>query len=236
MRQHQGALCLWLMLVFLLAWGCSQKDPAPPIAEQVTGSTYRAMGRVLLVRGEERLSGEMELELDDQGRMHLMIRATWVNTLVTEIRITPTHMLILDYQNKFYFSGSNSSAARMEWLGMDIQVEEMRNLLFYADQAEALKQGRLAALEDPWKLEYDADNRVRRAIKPLGQDTIELKVLKYEQIQEKHLPVAFELSMRQSPNRLKFALTRVEFHPNPLALNLDVPEGFAPWQQAPLVN
>jgi hypothetical protein len=116
-------LC-WPVILGLAA--CQTIQPPNPQNSSKTAQLYS--GRILIQSEHEKQTGDIELLLQDDG-VRLRVLAPVIGSRIWELRANDSQILMYDYRDQSSSLHENSLEIREEFLGVDVKLGEIQELL-----------------------------------------------------------------------------------------------------------
>ena len=100
----------------------------PPNLQNPTKTAQLYSGRILIQSGNEKQTGDIELLLQEDG-VRLRVLAPVIGTRIWELRVNDSKILMHDYRDQSSSLHENSLEIREEFLGVNVQLGEIQELL-----------------------------------------------------------------------------------------------------------
>ena len=100
----------------------------PPNLQNPTKTAQLYSGRILIQSENEKQTGDIELLLQKDG-VRLRVLAPVIGTRIWELRVNDSQILMHDYRDQSSSLHENSLEIREEFLGVDVQLGEIQELL-----------------------------------------------------------------------------------------------------------
>ena len=100
----------------------------PPNLQNPTKTAQLYSGRILIQSENEKQTGDIELLLQEDG-VRLRVLAPVIGTRIWELRGNDSQILMHDYRDQSSSLHENSLEIREEFLGVDVQLGEIQELL-----------------------------------------------------------------------------------------------------------
>ena len=114
----------WPVILGLVACQTIQ----PPNLQNPSKTVHLYLGRILIQSENEKQTGDIELLLQDDG-VRLRVLAPVIGTRIWELRANDSQILINDYRDQSSSLYENSLEIREEFLGLDVKLGEIQELL-----------------------------------------------------------------------------------------------------------
>ena len=112
--------------VILGLGACQTIQPPNLLNPSKTAQLYS--GRILIKSENEKQTGDIELLLQEDG-VRLRVLAPVIGTRIWELRANDSQILMYDYRDQSSSLHENSLEIREEFLGVDVQLSEIQELL-----------------------------------------------------------------------------------------------------------
>ena len=100
----------------------------PPNLQNSTKTAQLYTGRILIQSENEKQTGDIELLLQEDG-VRLRVLAPVIGTRIWELRVNDSQILMHDYRDQSSSLHENSLEIREEFLGVNVQLGEIQELL-----------------------------------------------------------------------------------------------------------
>jgi hypothetical protein len=100
----------------------------PPNPQNLTKTAQLYSGRILIQSEYEKQTGDIELLLQDDG-VRLRVLAPVIGSRIWELRANDSQILLYDYRDQSSSLHENSMEIREEFLGVDVKLAEIQELL-----------------------------------------------------------------------------------------------------------
>ena len=100
----------------------------PPNLQNPTKTSQLYSGRILIQSENEKQTGDIELLLQEDG-VRLRMLAPVIGTRIWELRASDSQILMYDYRDQSSSLHENSLEIREEFLGVNVQLGEIQELL-----------------------------------------------------------------------------------------------------------
>ncbi len=100
----------------------------PPNLQNLSKTAQLYSGRILIQSENEKQTGDIELLLQEDG-VRLRVLAPVIGTRIWELRANDLQILMHDYRDQSSSLHENSLEIREEFLGVDVQLGEIQELL-----------------------------------------------------------------------------------------------------------
>ena len=100
----------------------------PPNLQNPSKTAQLYSGRILIQSENEKQTGDIELLLQKDG-VRLRVLAPVIGTRIWELRVNDSQILMHDYRDQSSSLHENSLEIREEFLGVDVQLGEIQELL-----------------------------------------------------------------------------------------------------------
>ena len=115
---------IWPVILGLAA--CQTIQPPNPQNHTKTSQLYS--GRILIQSEHENQTGDIELLLQDDG-VRLRVLAPVIGSRIWELRANDSQILMYDFRDQSSSLHKNSMEIREEFLGVDVKLGEIQELL-----------------------------------------------------------------------------------------------------------
>ena len=110
----------------------------PPNLQNPTKRAQLYSGRILIQSDNEKQTGDIELLLQEDG-VRLRVLAPVIGTRIWELRANDSQILMYDYRDQSSSLHENSLEIREEFLGVDVQLGEIQELLQHPRKVSLLE-------------------------------------------------------------------------------------------------
>ena len=110
----------------------------PPNLQNPTKTAQLYSGRILIQSENEKQTGDIELLLQEDG-VRLRVLTPVIGTRIWELRANDSQILMYDYRDQSSSLHENSLEIREEFLGVDVQLGEIQELLQHPRKVSLLE-------------------------------------------------------------------------------------------------